>query len=191
MEAAVWADDPADPDDADQALALAFAAGRPDAFDPLYRRWAPRVTGYALRMLGRREDAEEVCVDTFTRVVEGRWRTSGSFRAWLFTVAHRACLERLRRRRLTERVLALFGAAPRDQDSPELAILRDERDQRLEAAIGELSHEHRAALLLVSSQGLSAREAGEVLGLTDQQVRSQLSYARRLLRERLGESEEP
>src|SRR5262249_21659542 len=137
----------------DDGLEAAFAAGEEGAFEALYRRWAPPVTGYALRMLGRREDAEEVCVETFTRALEGRWRSTGSLRSWLFTVAHRACLERIRRRRLTDRVLALFGAGrSHDDDSPEVAVLRDERDQRLERAIGELPPEHRAAILLSTSQ---------------------------------------
>ncbi|MEZ4241094.1 MAG: sigma-70 family RNA polymerase sigma factor [Myxococcota bacterium] len=176
--------------EADEALVAAFLDGDRGAFDALYARWAPRITGYARRMLGRQEDAEEVCVETFTRVVEGRWRASGAFRAWLFTVAHRLCLERLRRRTLTARVLSLFGAAPAPApEGPEGALLQDERAAHLERAVAALPHRHRATLLLVSSQGLSAREAGEVLGLSDQQIRSQLSYARRLLREQLGEEE--
>lgn len=178
--------------DGDEELAAAFARGDVGAFDRLYARWAPRITGYALRMLGRREDAEEVCVETFTRVLEGRWRAEGAFKSWLFTVANRCCLERLRRRTVTDRVLSLFGATsrPADADSPELALIQDERERRLARAIAGLPHEHRAALLLTCSQELSAREVGAVLGLTDQQVRSQLSYARRLLRERLGEEDD-
>jgi RNA polymerase sigma-70 factor, ECF subfamily len=174
----------------DEALVAAFVAGEVSAFDQLYARWAPRVTGYAARMLGRQEDAEEVCVETFTRVVEHRWREVGVFRSWLFTVAHRACLERLRRRALTDRVLALFGrTAEAAAESPEGALLRDERGARLERAVAALPPKHRSTLLLCCSQGLSAREAGAVLGLTEQQVRSQLSYARRLLREQLDSEE--
>lgn len=177
---------------ADDALATAFAHGEARAFDLLYERWAPRVTGYAHRMLGRAEDAEEVCVETFSRVLERRWRVGGSFRAWLFTVAHRLCIERLRRRALTDRVYRLFGAAdPRAAPTPEGLLLTDERDRRLAQALDALPAEHRATLLLSLAQELSAREIGEVLGRTDQQVRSQLSYARRLLREQLGAEEEP
>lgn len=170
----------------DEELLAAWTSGDERAFDALYERYSGRVTGYAWRLLGRREDAEEVCVETFTRIVEGRWRDEGVFRAWLFTVAHRCCLERLRRRTLTDRVLSLFGASPRpNPESPESELLRDEQGQQLHLAIGRLPIEHRATLLLTCAQELPAREVGTVLGLTEQQVRSQLSYARKLLREQL------
>lgn len=177
------------PEPADEALAASWKAGDERAFELLYARYAGRVTSYAQRMLGRREDGEEICIETFTRIVEGRWRAVGSFRSWLFTVAHRCCIERLRRRTLKTRVLALFGARPPVEDgSPEMHLLHREQDRRLTEAIAALPPEHRAALLLHSAQELSAREVGAVLGLTDQQVRSQLSYARRLLRERLEDT---
>jgi RNA polymerase sigma-70 factor (ECF subfamily) len=171
---------------ADDALVARWKEGEERAFELLYERYAGRVTGYAQRMLGRREDAEEICIETFTVILEGRWRNTGSFRAWLFTVAHRRCLERLRRRTLTDRVLSMFRAQPEAQPaSPEGKLLLSEQGAHLEKAIASLPREHRATLLLACAQELSAREVGEVLGLTDQQVRSQLSYARRLLRERM------
>lgn len=171
---------------ADEALVERWMGGDERAFELLYARYAGRVTGYAQRMLGRREDGEEICVETFTRIIEGRWRAVGSFRAWLFTVAHRCCIERLRRRSLKGKILAIFGAeAPPGAASPESSLLEREQDQRLAAAISGLPPEHRSAVLLHCSQDLSAREVGAILGLTDQQVRSQLSYARRLLRDRL------
>lgn len=170
----------------DEQLVAEWLAGDETAFDTLYARYSGRVTGYAWRLLGRREDAEEVCVETFTRILERRWRDEGVFRAWLFTVAHRCCLERLRRRTLADRVLSLFGATPRaPPDTPEGELLRDERGRQLQRAIARLPVEHRATLLLSCAQELPAREVGAVLGLTEQQVRSQLSYARKLLREQL------
>jgi RNA polymerase sigma-70 factor (ECF subfamily) len=175
-----------EPELADDVLVERWKGGEERAFELLYDRYAGRVTGYAQRMLGRREDAEEICIETFTRILEGRWRNTGSFRAWLFTVAHRRCLERLRRRTLTDRVLSLFRTQPSaEAASPEGALLQSEQGQHLERAIASLPPEHRATLLLTCAQELSSREVGEVLGLTDQQVRSQLSYARRLLRERM------
>ncbi|MEQ1506894.1 MAG: sigma factor, partial [Myxococcota bacterium] len=86
----------------DEQLVAAWHGGDERAFDALYDRYAPRITGFALRMLGRREDAEEVCVETFTRLIERRWRDTGAVRAWLFTVAHRACLGRIRRRSVAD-----------------------------------------------------------------------------------------
>jgi RNA polymerase sigma-70 factor (ECF subfamily) len=87
--------------------------------------------------------------------------------------------------------LAAFGSVPVVEDSPEQAFLHDERRQCLERAIASLSQEHRGTLLLFYTQGLPTPEIARILGRSDQQVRSQLSYARRRLRELLGPDEEP
>lgn len=174
-------------DPSDETLVERWKGGEERAFEILYARYAGRVTGYAQRMLGRREDGEEICIESFTRIIEGRWRATGSFRAWLFTVVHRCCIERLRRRTVRGRVLSLFYTSDRSPPSsgPLGQLLASEQDEQLSRAISQLPEEHRATLLLSCAQELSAREVGAVLGLTEQQVRSQLSYARRLLRERL------
>ena len=173
------------PDDRDDAaLAGAYARGEAGAFDALYARYGPRVTTYCARLLGRREEGEEVATEVFVRVVQGRWRPTGTFRSWLFTLAHRMCLDRLRSRERRRRLLALFG---RDEDpaTPEDVLVIGERDRALQEAIGRLPAEHRAVLLLATTEGLTSPEIAAVLGTTDQQVRSKLSYARRLLREAL------
>ena len=62
-----------------------WAGGDASAFDALFERWRGRVHGYALRLLRRPELAEEVCMDAFGTVLEGRYQPTGRFRAWLFT----------------------------------------------------------------------------------------------------------
>lgn len=175
------------PERTDDQLLRAWSDGEEPAFDELYHRWAGRVTAFCLRMLGRREEAEEICVDTFARVVEGRARPTGSFRSWVFTVAHRACVDRLRRRARTARIVSLFGAVETPAADPEEGLLRGERERALAHAIESLPVDHRAIVLLATIQELPAREVGQILGLTDQQVRSQLSYARKLLRDQIPE----
>jgi RNA polymerase sigma-70 factor (ECF subfamily) len=175
------------PDDRDDAsLVGAYERGETGAFDALYARYGPRVTTYAARLLGRREEGEEVATEVFVRVVEGRWRPTGTFRSWLFTLTHRMCLDRLRARERRRRLLSWFGRGEAPV-TPEDALVVGERDRALQAAIGRLPAEHRAALLLATTEGLTSPEIAAVLGTTDQQVRSKLSYARRLLREALEE----
>lgn len=166
----------------DEQLAARFLRGDRDAFAAIYGRYNGRVTTYALRVLGRREDAEEVCTEVFVRLVERRWRPIGTVRSYLFTVAHRLCVDRLRSRRRRSRILGWFGAslAPAGEE-PE-----GDDHRRLHAAIDQLPDEHRAAVLLTYTEGLRSAEVGQILGCTDQQVRSKLAYARRVLREHLG-----
>lgn len=174
----------------DEALIDAFRGGDEEAFSVLYRRHSDRVTSYAWRMMGRREEAEEIAVEAFARVVEGAWRPSGSFKSFLFTVVHRLCLDRLRRRARAFRAEGRIEAegAPWTP-SPEDAAAEDSEKARLDRALAALPEAHRSVLLLYYGQDLTSREVADVLGCDDQQVRSRLSYARRLLREQLDAGE--
>ncbi len=175
------------PGPSDEALFLSYKEGDEAAFDLLFERYRGPMTSYAWRMVRRREEAEEVCLEAFCRVLEGAWRPGGSLRSFLFTVVHRLCIDRLRKRR---RLLPLFPWTPRPAASsvaPDQALEADQRTRKVEAALGRLPEKHRAVLLLYYRQELSSREVAEVLGCEDQQVRSRLSYARKLLRAQLDE----
>jgi RNA polymerase sigma-70 factor (ECF subfamily) len=140
--------------------------------------------GYAQRMLGRRELAEEVCVDVFTRILEGAWRPTGRFRPFLFTLVHRACIDRLRRQTSWRRAWRRW-LPDQASDDPGETLEAVDRAQAVQQAMAALPEKHRAVLSLYYGQELPSREVAQVLGCTDQQVRSQLAYARRLLREHL------
>jgi RNA polymerase sigma-70 factor (ECF subfamily) len=168
----------------DDALLEAHERGDAEAFGVLFERYRGRAMGYATRMLRRPELAEEVCTDTFCTVLEGRYRPTGSFRSFLFTVLHRNCLMALRRQRTRQRLsFKLFSRA--EPPTPEGLVSGASEADRLHRAIDALSDDHRSVLLLFYAQELPSREVAEVLGCSDQQVRSRLAYARRKLRERL------
>jgi RNA polymerase sigma-70 factor, ECF subfamily len=174
----------------DEALLDAFRAGDDGAFVELYARYRDRVTGYAWRITGRREDAEDVCVEAFAKVVDGAWRPVGSFRAFLFTVVHRLCLNQIRARGRQHRAYDRLLAEPLAPGvDPERATLMTDEQRQIDAALAGLPEDQRAAVLLFYGQDLSSRQVADILGFDDQQVRSKLSYARRLLRERLGADE--
>ncbi|MEN0063480.1 MAG: sigma-70 family RNA polymerase sigma factor [Myxococcota bacterium] len=169
----------------DHELVARFRAGDEQAFTALYERYNARITSYAARLLGAREEGEEMCTEAFLRVVQGRVKPTGSFRAYLFTVVHRLCIDRLRWRGRRDRVLQLIGRAPPEREDIELRTATNERQRHLHRAIARLSTHHQAVVLLTYVEGLTSPEAAEVLGWTDQQVRSKLAYARRLLRREL------
>ena len=173
----------------DEQLADRFRAGDDDAFATLYARWRPRAVSYATRIVHTPAEAEEIATDAFVTLVEGRYSPrarAGSFRAWLFTVVQRRCLDTLRKRGTQGRVLPLLREEPA-RPALEAAIdgLRDRA--RLDAALQTLPVEHRAVVLLYYAQGLSSREVAVATDQSDQQVRSKLSYARRVLRRALAQ----
>lgn len=172
---------------------LAWGRGDERAFDELVHRHGGPIKGYALRMLRSPEQAEEIYVETFLRVAgqRGRWENRGSVRGWLFTIAHRLCIDVIRKRK-TEReamphVLEMENA--RATPSPEAIAQLGEKAARLERALAKLPEEHRQVVLLRGIHGLPASEVAVIVGMTESQVHSALSYARGRLTELIAMDE--
>lgn len=180
----------------DAQLLQHFRAGDTTAFEELVRRHGPAIKGFAFRMVQNHERAEEVYVDTFTRVATAaaEWEERGTVRAWLFTIARRLCLDVLRRRATERRGLSGVLEIERFRapaPSPEAALALGEAAAELERALSALPPEHREVLLLRTVHGLSAAETARTLGVAVDQVDSRLSYARKRLRVLLDEARSP
>jgi RNA polymerase sigma-70 factor (ECF subfamily) len=147
----------------DEELVARARHGERDAFAALYDRYLPRVHGYCYRLLGTREAAEDAATEVFMRALAALpgYRT-GSFRSWLFTIAHNVVADELRRQRPA--VSLTWADALRDPGpSPE--------DQATAAAdwtsvlmvLPRLSADQQHVVALRLS-GLSAVEIGAALG---------------------------
>src|SRR5215471_2542551 len=73
-------------------------AGETDAFSLLVRRWERHIYGLSLRMLGRDEDARDVCQETFLAAFRNlrKFRGEAKFSSWLYRIALNACHSHLR-----------------------------------------------------------------------------------------------
>jgi RNA polymerase sigma-70 factor (ECF subfamily) len=148
---------------ADEALVTYAQGGEREAFGALYDRYLPRVHGYCYRLLGSREAAEDATTEVFLRAFAALPAYStGSFRAWLFTLAHHVVVDELRRRRpavpLAD-VADLLDPAP---GLDEVAAMQAEQATVL-ALLPRLSLDQPHVIALRLS-GLSAVEIGAALG---------------------------
>src|SRR5919201_4658075 len=83
----------------DDQLIERTLAGETDLFNVLVRRWERQIYGLSLRMLGRDEDARDVCQETFLAAFRNlrKFRGDAKFSSWLYRIALNACHSRLRR----------------------------------------------------------------------------------------------
>lgn len=148
---------------ADEDLVALAQRGEREAFAALYDRYLPRVHGYCYRLLGTREMAEDANTEVFMRALAAlpAYR-AGSFRSWLFAIAHNVVTDELRRSRpsfpleeaahLTDRGPSLEEAATRAADwSSVLTVLPRLSDDQQQVVAMRLS-------------GLTAVEIGQALG---------------------------
>jgi RNA polymerase sigma-70 factor (ECF subfamily) len=170
----------------DAALLARLRSGDGRAFEELVTAYQHRVFGVALRMLGRRAEAEEVAQETFLRAHRalGEFRGEARLGTWLYAIASRLCLNRLasaprQRERSDEEALR---RRPADGADAAAALERRELQAALHAAIAALPDERRIVVILRDLEGLAYEEIAEVLGLPLNTVRSRLHRARLDLR---------
>ena len=149
----------------------------------------PRLRAHARVLTGAPDRADDLLQDTCERVLLRwrQWNGSGSLVAWVLRVMHNLWYDRLRAE-------AVRATDPLPEDGPAVtdpprAEGQAELAQTL-AAMSALLPEQRAALLLVSVEGLSYREAAEVLQVPVGTVRSRVSRARAALVDALAQAVE-
>jgi len=176
--------------DAELRLVEGLRRGEESAFDAVYEDYRPRLFSFVLRMVGRREAAEELAQEAWMRLAAkaGSLRADTRLGPWLFAVARNLCLSYWR----TRGIEGFADTAPRalervtvDAPSPERSAESGEGVARLEAALAGLPPRYREALLLVGVEGMAPGEAAGVCGLTPEAMRKRLERARDLLAARL------
>jgi RNA polymerase sigma-70 factor (ECF subfamily) len=175
------------PPDAD--LIARVLRGDSGAFDALVRRYYRTAFSLALGVLANRHDAEDVCQDAFVKALERLedCREPSRFIPWLLMIVRNRALSyrSYRKVRETSELLPQIAEA---RDSPITDLARSELADRLEKALGTLSEVQRQVVLLHDLDGLTHREIGEALEMTEVRSRQHLFVARKQLRERLGQS---
>lgn len=175
--------------------------GDADAFEAVARMYAPRLFRLAIRLTGRREDAEDLVQETLVRTLPALRRFEG--RARLSTYLVRALsnlwknrLRSRKRSRLVEWFRAGSGEAEDgreevvavdDAPSPLERLEARDRAEQVRGCVAKLEPNRRLALLLREVEELSYEEIAEMTGVPVGTVRSRLARARADLRELLGE----
>jgi RNA polymerase sigma-70 factor (ECF subfamily) len=174
----------------DELLVIRCQLGEPAAFDELIHRWEEPLWRYARRVTGHDDAADDVTQDVWVRVIRGigRLRDGERLRAWLFGIARRTLMDRLR--------VKYAAPPPSDVDVNVLAAV-DAGAEELEADLAAVQEElsrlpvtERDVLSLFYLEELSLQEVAEVLDVPVGTVKSRLFRARQLLRREMAARED-
>ena len=127
----------------------------------------PGLQLYLYALTGDMPLAEDVTQDTFIKlfVRRPRYRRDAAFKTWLYTIGRNLAYTALRRRRREEPC----ALPPEDTDAregPEALFFKEEQKRRLHGAMDKLPPSYRQILWLTYFEGLSGRDAAQIMGIT-------------------------
>ena len=177
-------------DQFDGPLAARAAAGDRGAFAALLERHYGRIYRLGARVLDDDDEAadlaQDVCVALPGKLAS--FRGDSKFTTWLYRVVLNAARDAQRRRATRQR--GERGYAELDALERARLAARACESSWLRAALGHLSEELRATVVLVIEEGLRHAEAGEVLGVSESTVSWRMHEVRKRLRALAAEEEE-
>jgi RNA polymerase sigma-70 factor (ECF subfamily) len=178
----------------DEELVARSVDGDRDSFNQLVVRWERPIYALAYRVIGREEDARDVCQETFLRAFRALkgFKGQAKFSSWLYRITLNLCRDWIRRERRTP-----VAEAPEGVDLIELAseasptesieelVARRELGRAVAKAMAVLPEDQRTAIILKEYHGLTFQEIADLLGCPLSTVKTRLYQGLTVLRRQL------
>ena len=185
--------------DPDWPLVRALQKGDESALEELIRKYQEPLFRFIYRYIGHEETARDLLQETFVRLYFNarKFRPRAKFSTWLHAIAANLCRDYARSKQY-RKARATVSLEAFDQDEarvpgsgvlPGDTLVHSEEMAALQAAISELPHKLKTALILFSLENRSQAECAELLGVTAKTVETRVYRARKILQKRLARNE--
>ena len=166
----------------DLELARRSQAGDTEAFGELVTKYRAKIFTMVYRMVCNENDAWDLAQEGFLKAWRSIQQFQGrsSFYTWLYSLTVNLTIDSLRRKDRRVEV-ELDDAIPSSLPSPRANYHRNEIRQHINAALAQLSPEHRAVIVLKEIEDLQYQEIAKILNLSIGTVMSRLFYGRKQL----------
>ena len=162
----------------DEELMLSCRDGDEGAFETLYRRYEKPIFSFIYRMVLSAEDAEDLCQETFLKVVRAKkkYRASAKFKTWLFHIALNLCRDRIRRMKFRSHLslsspvfsqgseeIQLRQSVCDPSSDPTKRAQTDEMNTLVRQAFTKLPEQERTVVILRQYHALKFSEIAEIM----------------------------
>lgn len=148
------------------------------AFDAIYKKYSRRLFGFVFRYVKQEADTEEIIQEVFIKIWQSREKIKdgSSFESFLFTVAHNATVNLLKKRATEQKYIEHVKSLQRTEQAYELTdeIHYKELQQKFQGLLNELSPRQKEIFQLSRDEGLSHKEIAEKLGISVNTVKNHL-----------------
>jgi RNA polymerase sigma-70 factor (ECF subfamily) len=179
----------------DEELVARSRGGDVDSFNQLILRWERPIYALAYRVIGREEDARDVCQEAFLRAFRALpgFKGQAKFSSWLYRITLNLCRDWIRRQRRTP-----VTQMPDDVDAVEFAsetgpiesiedlVARRELSTVVEEAMARLPEEQRTAIILKEYHGMTFQEIADLQGCPLSTVKTRLYQGLSVVRRHLS-----
>jgi RNA polymerase sigma-70 factor (ECF subfamily) len=179
----------------DEELVARSRGGDVDSFNQLILRWERPIYALAYRVIGREEEARDVCQEAFLRAFRALpgFKGQAKFSSWLYRITLNLCRDWIRRQRRTP-----VSQMPEDVDAVEFAsetgpvesiedlVARRELSAVVEEAMALLPDEQRTAIILKEYHGMTFQEIADLQGCPLSTVKTRLYQGLSVLRRHLS-----
>jgi len=186
-------------DVSDLELVKRCQAGQTEAFDELVTRYRTRVFAMIYNMVHNEQDAWDLAQESFVKAWKSikRFRRHSSFYTWIYRIVMNVTLDWLRKKQVKgvgaefddsiqlKEIDPASRTVPKADPLPHQQMERSEIRAKIEHAIGQLSPEHRAVILMKEIEEMRYHEIAEALSCSIGTVMSRLFYARKKLQNSL------
>ena len=163
--------------------------GETGAFRAVVQTFQPMIYSLSVKMLADEEEAKDIVQDTFIKAWQSISSFDGrySFSTWLYTIASRLCIDRIRKLHFSEPLsddIAVFEGYASDSN-PHRQLESSEWVSVVKVLAGKLSNKQRLVFTLSQLEGLDTEEITRITGMDATQIKSNLSLARKSVRQQL------
>ncbi len=178
----------------DEELVARSKGGDADSFNQLILRWERPIYALAYRVIGREEDARDVCQETFLRAFRALpgFKGEAKFSSWVYRIALNLCRDWMRRQRRAPTMQMPEGVDPIEMagehgpvESIETLVERRELSGVVEEAMKLLPEEQRTAIILKEYHGMTFQEIADLQGCPLSTVKTRLYQGLSVLRRHL------
>ncbi len=183
----------------DERLIQLAGDGNQSAAEQLFRRYHDRIFSYLIRMIGDRNLAEDAAQEAFIRGFRflKTYQEQGSFKSWIFRIAHREGLRMLKREKrhgMTAANPDTDGQAEREvadpSPSPSEILMQQEQARRLERALEHLTDPEKQVVLLRLHEGLPFEDIARIMRCPLNTVLGRMHNAVKKLKKELSKAGE-
>jgi RNA polymerase sigma factor (sigma-70 family) len=176
----------------DKRIIAEMKKGNPVAFNSLYEKYYKPLFSFAYTKMGNVQDAEDIVQERFLVLLtnESIWSRITDLRPYLYRMVNNACLHELSSHESKSKKEQLYGqylTTGHENELPEiLQQMNDEsRISIMTPLLSNLGRQCRRALELVYMEDKSYIEAGKIMGVSKESIKTHLSIGKSYFRKRI------